>query len=912
MVILNGIIIILIFTCKFISPAVSTPSGDVLSSTEEIENKDKQLLEKYNLETDSDIIFIKCPLTNYSEYQNYTLFSNQNDNTFQIFEDSSKKFNWYLIERKKHMNASNYYCKQDNGLLVKNEFEWIIEINWKKAKQNVEKKIFINKNILTKLCNVSNVIQIFYINIKGALTEGCPNLNQFYKSQLLYMFNFTEKEESKYLVPYKILNFYFKAPNIIIEGEVKLNNQNSIKFFFVKKDFETKRFNVKLKTDNEFSNFYHNENVIFSVGKYDVNKKLIFSKMKKLMNNSFDIVGYGIYQLGYICDKCQEGDNVTVKKTYYFGPKKTIVNKIINNVNNEDLSYKANCSRNLYKFAYLEKASFNGIHVDIKNNSKLVSKDLQQFSINSSHLTIAKNNPRGILKCYYKTPTSYIIKNENFNVISKMGRKDLKHDDKNSVIKKVSQLNKNPKTSKSSNSTLIYICCLIGVMLLIILIICYIKKDSIKNSIKRRKMMKKYPNIYNWWNILKNSQPNEYGKVIVNTNFFENQIKNYGIRQVTFGGDTIKQLNETNVEYKLVKSQNNLPYIIMASHIELKDIKSKFIISNYPYEENFPHFWRMIYEEGITSVVAIIHENVHSKIKDFKYYFKIEKASYDNCEINLLKVKNTIFPTINVIEYSISMNNKNPKIVNIYHVYDWMENSLLETNIEIDKLYKHIIDNNSKPTILVHSHVSPCSRVYSFIYFGTVLETMEKNKKISSPMVVINEIREQRNGGYISIQDYSVIMFNLVNYWVEKELLVIKHYYTKYVQEYSKYRFDERRSEAIFSGNCRPFVCFAIQLSRNSIYEMLHQSQYIYKLDSKTIKTKCRRFYQIQKNSLLNFKNRFPDIPCYDFKSINYDTVQNPTDDINNYYHGNIIEYKTTSGMKRSIIMCQVKTKFAY
>uniref|UniRef100_A0A0K0G5R4 Uncharacterized protein n=1 Tax=Strongyloides venezuelensis TaxID=75913 RepID=A0A0K0G5R4_STRVS len=82
---LYGIIIILIFTCKLISPVISTSSEGLSNSTDEIKNEDKKLLEKYNLETDSDKIFIKCLLTNFSGYQNFALFINQNYNNSSNF-----------------------------------------------------------------------------------------------------------------------------------------------------------------------------------------------------------------------------------------------------------------------------------------------------------------------------------------------------------------------------------------------------------------------------------------------------------------------------------------------------------------------------------------------------------------------------------------------------------------------------------------------------------------------------------------------------------------------------------------------------------------------------------------------------------------------------------------------------------
>lgn len=323
-----------------------------------------------------------------------------------------------------------------------------------------------------------------------------------------------------------------------------------------------------------------------------------------------------------------------------------------------------------------------------------------------------------------------------------------------------------------------------------------------------------------------------------------------------------------------------------------------------------PSFWQMVYEEDIGTIVAIIYDKKTEDNDDVSkdLYWKKDKAVFNDIVVtcsNTTKVN-----VLSVTSYKILLEKKGgpSKDLEIFHISNWKENDIPQTDLQFVNVYQEIFKTASKKNVLIHSSQGTGARVYMLTYFACIYDALKSDKDIDCPFKIIKMMREQRYGGNLVPYEFAYLIKALASTFFRNGILVdFSKRRIEFNIGYDDFFYNYLKRKDKMDGELRKFLDFVNIVDKGKIYEYRSGFYTLGRMDSKTLPKYAKRFHLAVKNELADLdkrRHRYGDIACIDANGI---TVNGkPEADKDSFIHANKFEYTTIDKKTIKMILCQV------
>uniref|UniRef100_A0A0K0G1V6 Exported protein n=1 Tax=Strongyloides venezuelensis TaxID=75913 RepID=A0A0K0G1V6_STRVS len=447
----------------------------------------------------------------------------------------------------------------------------------------------------------------------------------------------------------------------------------------------------------------------------------------------------------------------------------------------------------------------------------------------------------------------------------------------------------------------------IGIFFLTTFFLYYLQKIIffflIGEFLEKRRLRRKYPQLYKWKRKFEKANFSRYGcvaldpryipEIVISTRKEYKQIEKYKV---------ILNYHNAYDDRKLVKT-NGISYNFNIYPVRIPHITFSLFVCDYP-KNCYAEFWEMVFNLDISTIFAILSCRGDYVNTTNSYYFPQNKEVFGKITV-IREGEESFLTEYYVYKYSITKRSV-VKIVYIYDVYHWKPYKLPYTEKCIIEIYDIMRNLPISSKVLIHSEESICTRISSIIFFVNIYEYMTHNKTFDKPMSIITNVREQIPGSYIGIGDYNIIMKSIYESLYLDGYFSDKKCYEKANTSFELYRSRRMHNRGKFDDNIVPFLSFACDLSVGRVLEILHKACKIRMYSKKeTLQKLCKRFYKSQESEDVQIKNNYSDIPCQDEFTIDVGNYNIEPGNIDGYVHANMIQYKCKNNTERQIIMTQ-------
>uniref|UniRef100_A0A0N5BKT6 Tyrosine-protein phosphatase domain-containing protein n=1 Tax=Strongyloides papillosus TaxID=174720 RepID=A0A0N5BKT6_STREA len=911
----------------------------------------------------SNIVLIKCPYIKYRHKPSNYTFTPDDDILISenIFRDTENVFAWIPLLRQS-TNQTRITCGRVNikiGEEPKIEKQWIFNVIWNKSlihnvevePRDVHTHISRTHTKCTHLEGKSVILSKKKEN-DVILKVNPDNIEHPYVNQLFYYFVIPENGGIDMLKkPCVILKAYNECPKIILKKHtINTPSNGGNNTNIVKVNGIVEKIDVILKL-NDDTNYYRDEEISLSRMKYKDGEPDIIEDSK--INSHFFIKGYDLVKLTYNCFFGGIFKNISEK--YYFAPlsKDHIIKVNTIKYFKNETSKKPNCPIFYLNVGYLKKINYNGTE---GNYQTLESIDgiKGNFNRTESHIFFKENEDgKTTLSCTYKTLDGTIKTTTNFvNEDTIAHLKDLENqiilnekiqinETANSKVTAMQQalkekeermektIHEKEKRLKESNMSLfqklsdkvgkgnaIFLVAALILFILIILavLIVFVYKKWLSPYLIMLKQKRKYPNVYVFWDTLTSQPFDNYCKAIKEKKYLSNKVLNQIVVKKMEGGEEVDVGVSHLFDQTLVKCYRRFPRKIKAHYIYTDIEKRKYILSDGLTKDTQSTFWQMVYEEDIGTIVAIIYDtkslDADEYPDDVYWKWKTKKRVFGKVIVTRLEeIKvNALFVTGQKI--LLEKDGGETKNLEIYHVSNWKENDIPQSDLQFVNMYQEIIKDSQKKNILIHSPEGTGARVYMFTYFACIYDALKTDNDTDCPLKIIKMMREQRYGGNIVPYEFAYVIKALVtNFFNNKILVDFSSRRADFYSSYDTYFYDYLRRQAKMDENVKKFLDFVNIVDEGKIYEYKSVFDTLGRMDPDILPEYSKRF----QNAVKNHKEgkdkkrfRYSDIPCIDANGITINGK--PEDDKESFIHANKFEYKTVNGT-RKLILCQAPTE---
>uniref|UniRef100_A0A0N4ZNJ9 Thioredoxin domain-containing protein n=1 Tax=Parastrongyloides trichosuri TaxID=131310 RepID=A0A0N4ZNJ9_PARTI len=467
--------------------------------------------------------------------------------------------------------------------------------------------------------------------------------------------------------------------------------------------------------------------------------------------------------------------------------------------------------------------------------------------------------------------------------------------------------------SKINSLNLIY---LLLITVLLVPLIVTAAKSKIEIKIEKYKARKKYPNIYEFWNKIENLSFNDIIKINSDQKY-----RSYEMKQddgwINVNGSKIIHVDYTKMK---CKDENEIKYdncLNMSNRIcwPLPTDRQYYIYENKKYIESF-EIWKEIDEKNVNTVIFFCNTDHSIVSEQFNYYWtNNHKSTYGYYEVEHTKKLFTENLKTSYNEYKITnLEEEYSFDVTIFFVSEWAANCLPYSWKEFINLYEVVNNTAKKRNIVLHTKNLSDSRVYIFIYFSYITQSMVNDNKIFNFVDIIKLSKDYGYCGSISDPEFAFLIHLVIKYFFQKKILLgesnLKKFSTKY-EEYMKSiknKLENSQKEYFFN--------YVYYLTPEKIQSFIDIHKKAYVLCEEELEQKCTDFFEMiaQKNSkIMNPDNNkalmYDDFPILDDSSIcNKRFCKNMYE----YIHGSEFSYNLMNGIKRKIILCQPPIQEAY
>uniref|UniRef100_A0A0N5BFX0 Tyrosine-protein phosphatase domain-containing protein n=1 Tax=Strongyloides papillosus TaxID=174720 RepID=A0A0N5BFX0_STREA len=913
-----------------------------------------------NVTTNSDMVLVKCPNLGYRHKNNNESFA-QNPDVFisgSIYSTSDNSFAWVPLLKSKS-GPTKLKCGEINLRSQGNPYyDWTFNVKWinNLTTESITKYDRIQNSILrsTEKCGGDSVrTKIFASKKEGGfkVVDDHLNVQNVYVNQMYYYFVEPKKKEA-IKEPCTIIKAYNLAPEIVLpdyrHSAVIETNEGITNIGIAETEGKTIKISLELGSNSEY---YSGEKISLTRMRYVESGPRDIENSNESVISNFTIKGYDIVKLVYLSP--YEGNFKNVTKKYYFSPK---LKNITFEMKTESYfpsnsSVRPNCTRYYLTIGYLHKISYNGTEGSV-NTLDSTDGIKGNFNETESHIFFKENaDGKTTISCIYKTLDGTIKTITNFVNEDTIAYLDYLREQRhlnetmeynrtlmlNQIAleensKKVKSMNDTlRKTSMSLNQTLhqhnrslfqkfsdkvgernAYVLTagfilLILIILAVIFVILY--KKWLGPFLIMLKYKKKYPNVYVFWDNLTSESFDTYCKTIRDKKYLADKVLNRKVVKKMEGGEEVDVGISDLFDGTLVNCYKNMPMKIKAHYMYTDTENRKYILSDGLTKDTQSSFWQMIYEEDIGTIVAIIYNKKTEDNDDASedLYWKKDKAAFNDIVVtcsNMIKVN-----VLSVTGYKILLEKKGgpSKELEIYHISNWKENDIPQTDLQFVSVYQEIFKKAPKKNILVHSSQGTGARVYMLTYFACIYDALKSDQDIDCPFKVIKKMREQRYGGNLVPYEFAYLIKALVSTFFRNGILIdFSQRRIEFNISYDDFFYSYLKRKDKMDAELRKFLDFVNIVDKGKIYEYRSVFYMLGRMDPKTLLNYTKRFQIAVKNHTAGIDKRrfrYGDIPCLDAHGI---TVNGkPEADKDSFIHANKFEYTTVDKKTRKMILCQ-------
>uniref|UniRef100_A0A0K0EVX8 Tyrosine-protein phosphatase domain-containing protein n=1 Tax=Strongyloides venezuelensis TaxID=75913 RepID=A0A0K0EVX8_STRVS len=428
------------------------------------------------------------------------------------------------------------------------------------------------------------------------------------------------------------------------------------------------------------------------------------------------------------------------------------------------------------------------------------------------------------------------------------------------------------------------------------------------------KQKKKYSNVYVFWNNLTSQSFDSYCQAIKEKKYLSNKVLNQIVVKKMEGGEEVDVGVSHLFDKTLVKCYRRFPRKIKAHYIYTDIEKRKYILSDGLTKDTQSTFWQMIYEEDIGTIVAIIYDkktlDVDEDSDEVYWKWKTKKRVFGNVVVTRMddiKV-NTLFVTGHKL--LLEKEGGETRNLEIYHVSNWKENDIPQSDLQFVNMYQEIIKDSQKKNILIHSPEGTGARVYMFTYFACIYDALKTENETDCPLKIIKTMREQRYGGNIVPYEFAYVIKALVTVLFNNKVLVdFSSRRADFYSSYDAYFYDYLRRQAKMDEDLKKFLDFVNIVDEGKIYEYKSVFDTLGRLDPDLLPEYCKRFLTAVKNHKEGKDKkrfRYSDILCIDASGVTINGKSEAEGD--SFIHTNKFEYRTVTDT-RKLILCQAPTE---
>uniref|UniRef100_A0A0N4ZFT2 Protein-tyrosine phosphatase, receptor/non-receptor type domain-containing protein n=1 Tax=Parastrongyloides trichosuri TaxID=131310 RepID=A0A0N4ZFT2_PARTI len=385
----------------------------------------------YNVshDSESDVIFVKCPDINYVHTNNFTNFKLNNESYILtgFNYDIKREFVWIAVRK---LNLLDSILKVNCGFFERNKEDkvyWEVQINWnnqnsvfKKATKKYGGHVNVYSLIFYGICSyIISDIEVISINKKGQLISiNITSYFDVFSKQRIYLFDKTEiGNYDEIFTPCQIYVLYYIKPRIYIEGinSVKASINKKIEVINSKTPYNHE-YTVKLGLEEEYDikNFYDNEEILIQKMKYR-NGNIVPMENEFKRRRKFYVDDYDIFNFKYLALN-KEGEYDEIVKTIYFGPQdKDIKHSVeIVDIFEAESNIYASCDLDRYKHAYLFDMQVDDKSIPLKD-FKFDGETIEGFTMGGDLIFRQIIYEKKLeLKCIYQTPDGNITHKKLF------------------------------------------------------------------------------------------------------------------------------------------------------------------------------------------------------------------------------------------------------------------------------------------------------------------------------------------------------------------------------------------------------------------------------------------------------------------------------------------------------------------
>nr|XP_034319395.1 uncharacterized protein LOC105348579 isoform X7 [Crassostrea gigas] len=200
---------------------------------------------------------------------------------------------------------------------------------------------------------------------------------------------------------------------------------------------------------------------------------------------------------------------------------------------------------------------------------------------------------------------------------------------------------------------------------------------------------------------------------------------------------------------------------IHANYIEGPNRKKEYIAAQGPKPNTLGDFWRMIWQERVTTIVMVTNLKEGEKLKCNKYWPDKDKpATYGPVLVTLLEEKEYAFYTTRQLSvYNKEL--KNTRVVTQYHYTAWPDHGVPEP-LGLLSFHSHVMNtsaNNSQGPTTVHCSAG-VGRTGTYIALDALFQ-MGKRKGIVNVAEFVAKMRQNRVSMVQTYEQYITIFLAL-------------------------------------------------------------------------------------------------------------------------------------------------------
>uniref|UniRef100_A0A669CZQ3 Receptor-type tyrosine-protein phosphatase epsilon n=1 Tax=Oreochromis niloticus TaxID=8128 RepID=A0A669CZQ3_ORENI len=207
---------------------------------------------------------------------------------------------------------------------------------------------------------------------------------------------------------------------------------------------------------------------------------------------------------------------------------------------------------------------------------------------------------------------------------------------------------------------------------------------------------------------------------------------------------------------------------VNASYIDGYTEKNKFIGAQGPKEDTVADFWRMIWEQKVSTIVMLTNLKERKEDKCYQYWPDQGCWTYGNVRVAVDDFTVLVDYTIRkfCVQYVIATMTLTPRLVTQLHFTSWPDFGVPFSPIGMLKFLKKVksVNPDFAGPIVVHCSAG-VGRTGTFIVIDAMIEMMHAEQKIDV-FGFVSKIREQRSQLIQTDMQYSFVYQALLEYYL--------------------------------------------------------------------------------------------------------------------------------------------------